>query len=477
MAMWGSVERMAMVVVLSAPLASVPWRSAALAETTFTEEAVARGINYVVTQGAFGGPGQYGCGLALCDLDGDGDEDVICTGGDDPTIALFENQGNGHFTDRSTSAGFGSPLKPSGIAAGDYDADGDLDIILTRWLGPPILFRNEGRMHFTNVTAAAGIVSAGLAAGAGASWADFDGDGWIDLSIANRSGNGATAKNQLFRNLGNGTFVDVAPALGVNDGFASFQGSWCDIDRDGDLDLYVANDKGSTGISWNHLYRNQGNGTFAEDPASGAQISMDAMGVCFGDLTGDLFPEIFLPNVPSGNALLKSNGGIGFTNVAGAAGVGGFATCWGGIAFDPDNDGDTDLYFTTSSSGPDFLFENAGRWPLLNRTATWGLANLGEAYCHAAGDIDGDGDMDLYFGDYQQPDPSTRPFDVNDRLLLNNGNGYFTDVSAARMSVVMLESSFAMKVAMCCSLLIIFINPNQSYTKRINNQQLYLIQY
>jgi hypothetical protein len=73
----------------------------------------------------------------------------------------------------------------------------------------------------------------------------------------------------------------------------------------------------------------------------------------------------------------------------------------------------------------------------------------GQRFCSvAAGDIDLDGDMDLYFGDYQQPDPQTRPFDVNDRLLLNNGAGYFTDVSAARMSAVMLESSFAMKVAM-----------------------------
>jgi hypothetical protein len=73
----------------------------------------------------------------------------------------------------------------------------------------------------------------------------------------------------------------------------------------------------------------------------------------------------------------------------------------------------------------------------------------GQRFCSvAAGDIDNDGDIDLYFGDYQQPNPSTRPFDLDDRLLLNNGAGYFTDVSSARMSAVMLESSFAMKVAM-----------------------------
>jgi hypothetical protein len=379
MGSWGIVATSTVARALAAPLLVLAFGRGAFADTTLTEEAVPRGLVYEVQQGAFGGPGQYGCGLALCDLDGDGDEDVLCSGNEKTTLALFANDGSGHFTDHTLSAGLGSPSKPSGIAAGDYDADGDLDIVITRWLAPAHLYRNDGNLHFTNVTNAAGIVTVGVAAGAGASWADYDGDGWIDLAIANRTGNGALVKNRLFRNLGNGTFTDVAPALGVDDGFASFQASWCDLDRDGDLDLYVSNDKGTSGVSWNHLYRNVGNGTFMEDVASGAQISLDAMGVCFGELNGDPFPEIFIANVPSGNALLKSPNGLTYANVAAAAGVGSFQTCWGGIAFDPDHDGDTDLYLTTSSPGPDFLYENVSGWPLVDRAAASGLANPGES--------------------------------------------------------------------------------------------------
>jgi enediyne biosynthesis protein E4 len=372
---------------------------AAFAQASFLEQAEQRGLAYTVTQGAFGGPWQYGCGLALADFDNDGDLDIVASGGDAssgvPSLALFANDGSGFFVDRTFSAGLGSPSKPSGLAAADFDGDGDLDLCVTRWLGPPILFRNEGNLQFVDITAAAGIVTPQLAAGGGAAWADYDGDGWLDLVIANRTNPGAPTKNRLFRNLGNGTFVDVANSAGVADGMASFQASWSDIDSDGDLDMYVANDKGSPGIGWNRLFINQGNGSFVEDLTSGASISIDAMGVCFADLNGDLVPEIFVANVPSGNVLLTRTVAGPFVNLATQAGVFGAATCWGGIGFDADQDGDTDLFFTTSSSGKNFYFERNGAWPLLDRSELAGLSSVGESYCHVAGDIDNDGDIDL----------------------------------------------------------------------------------
>ncbi|MDZ4755094.1 MAG: FG-GAP-like repeat-containing protein [Phycisphaerae bacterium] len=367
----------------------------ASAQTTFTDEALARGLRYVVVEGAFGGPGQYGCGVALCDLDADGDEDMVCSGGQKSTLALFENDGTGHFVDRTATCGLGSPSKPSGIAAGDYDADGDLDLCITRWYAPLLLFRNDGGLQFTDVTAAAGVALPGIAAGGGAAWGDYDGDGWIDLSIANRTGGGTTIKNRLFRNLGNGTFVDVAPSLGINSGFASFHAGWCDLDRDGDLDLYVSNDKGTAGLSWNHLYRNNGDGTFYDDAASNALISLDAMGVCFGDVSGDSRPDIYVANVPTGNVLLQAAAFNTYANVTSQAGVGAFATCWGGICFDPDHDGDTDLFVAATAPRYNFMFENTGTWPMVNQTASWGLGDPGESYCHASGDVDGDGDVDL----------------------------------------------------------------------------------
>lgn len=378
-----------------AALALVACSTFARADGLFVDEAAARGISYVVDQGAFGGGWQYGCGVAMCDLDADGDEDIVCMGSSRDPIALWENVGGGHFANRTATAGLGTPSKPSGIAAADYDADGDLDLCVTRWLGPARLFRNDGGLHFTDVTSAAGIVTSGIAAGTGASWADYDGDGYVDLAIANRTQIGAPVKNRLFRNLGNGTFVDVAAMAGVEDGMPSFQPSWCDVDQDGDLDLYVATDKGAPGVSWNRFFRNKGDGTFVEDLSANLSISIDAMGVCYADLDDDMRPEIYVANVPTGNVLFHSADGLAFGIVTAAAGVAAFATCWGGIGFDPDLDGDTDLFVTSSSSGPDFLFERAGSWPMVEKAGAWGLANPGESYCHAVGDVDGDGDPDL----------------------------------------------------------------------------------
>ncbi|MFM7135005.1 MAG: FG-GAP repeat domain-containing protein, partial [Planctomycetota bacterium] len=256
------------------------------AQALFVEEASRRGLNYLVSQGAFSG-GQFGCGVCIADLDGDGDDDIVCLGASTERLGFFRNDGTGVFTDVSASTGLGQLTKASGIAAGDYDADGDLDLALTRWVLPPALLRNNGAMQFTNVASAAGIAVTG--AGAGVSWADYDGDGWIDLSVANRT---ATlfnnTRNKLWRNNGNGTFTEMATALGVdNGGWPAFTASWCDLDGDGDMDLYVGNDKGVASPFWNRLYRNRGDGTFFEDLAAGADMQADSMGVGFGDLDGD----------------------------------------------------------------------------------------------------------------------------------------------------------------------------------------------
>jgi hypothetical protein len=382
------------------------------ADATFTEEARARGLSYVVTQGAFGGPGQYGCGMALFDADGDGDLDFVCSGSDRKTMALFENSGSGTFLDRTEQSGFGSPTKPSGMAAADYDADGDLDLFVTCWLTGPVLFRNDGGLHFTDVTVEAGIITAGVSAGSGVAWADYDADGWIDVLVSNRTQMGALVRNRLYRNLGDGSFMDVAPALGVDDPFLTFQSSWCDLDLDGDLDMYVANAKGFPGFSSNRLFRNSGRGTFVEDISSGANVVMDAMGICFADFTDDLVPDLFLANIGTGNILLRSASGATFTNVVGASGVSGLSTCWGGIAFDADNDGDTDLYFTTSDPIKNFFFERSGPWPFIDSSQSAGLATLGEGYCHVVGDVDADGDLDLFLQQRNE----------NIRLFINQAN-------------------------------------------------------
>jgi len=398
-------------VCVAAALAAVA--RGALAQA-FSEQAAARGLSYFVTQGEFGGLGQFGCGVAVVDLDGDGDDDIVCTGNAKDRLGFFQNDGAGTFTDVSASAYGALPQKASGIAAGDYDADGDLDIAVTRWLKATLLLRNNGDFTFTDVASASGIT--GVGAGAGCAWADYDGDGWIDLAVANRAGTSANqTRNKLWRNNGNGTFTEAATALGIdNGGFPAFMVSWCDLDLDGDQDLYVGNDKGSSSPRYNRLYRNNGNGTFFEDIDCRAGVACDAMGTSYGDLDGDGQPEIFIPNIQLGNFLLRSgNGGISWTDAAAAAGVQSFGTCWGSVFLDGENDGDLDLFVGAMIPSLNFYYLNSGTWPLADATFASGLSNPNDTYCVAQGDVDGDGDQDILVQDRMAPV----------RLYMNNAVG------------------------------------------------------
>lgn len=380
----------------------------------FRDEAVKRGLGYIVTDGEFGGLGQYGCGVALCDLDGDGDDDIVAMGAASNQIAIFANDGNGagagRFIDRTAGSGLPILSKASGIVAADYDGDGDLDLFVTRWLASAVLLRNDGALRFTNVTAQAQL--SGISGpGSGCAFGDFDGDGDLDLAVGMRTSSaGNLARNRFYRNNGDGTFTDIAASLGVNDGFATFQCILQDLDRDGDCDLYVSNDKGVAGISWNRLFRNQG-GAFAEDIASGACISIDSMGVCAGDLDMNGFVDVYCTNLPAtGHALLASNDGMRYERRDLEAGVGGDAVGFAPLIFDADNDGDQDLFACSMSGAPDYLWLNETGFPLVERSAACGIGDADDSYCLASGDIDGDGDVDLLM----------QSRGVNLRLYVNN---------------------------------------------------------
>ncbi len=140
---------------------------ASQARTAFTEQAVERGLSYVVTQDST----QFGAGVALIDLDGDGDPDCVLMGREDGVVGIYETDGAGHFVDRSLGSGIAASIWNSGVAAGDYDADGDLDLYISRFLGEhDSLYRNEGGFVFSDVSAAAGILPGGM--GVGVAWGD-----------------------------------------------------------------------------------------------------------------------------------------------------------------------------------------------------------------------------------------------------------------------------------------------------------------
>lgn len=360
----------------------------------FTESAVERGVDYVVADGSFGGLGQYGCGVLLCDLDNDGDDDLMGTGATTPSIALYANDGAGQFTSVTASSGITSHTQVSGIVAADYDGDGDLDIFVTRWLQSAVLYRNNGGLHFTNVTVTAGL-GGNVGAGAGCSFGDFDADGDLDLAIANRTGTlGNTLRNRFYRNNGQGTFTEIGAALGVDDGGASFQCLLQDLDRDGDCDLYVSTDKGTPTTFTNRYFRNVG-GAFVSEPANGASIAIDSMGVFAGDVDMNGFVDIYCANVATGHALLLTDDAQTYVRAEFMAGVAGQSTGWGTAIFDPDNDGDQDIFLCSMLTAPDYLWMNESGFPFVDRSAACGLGDGIDSYCLATSDVDRDGDVDL----------------------------------------------------------------------------------
>jgi len=374
----------------------------------FTEEGVARGLNYVVES-----PqqyGQYGFGSGFADLDNDGAPDIIVLGATNTVVGVFENDGTGQFTSRSLTCGIGSVPKQSSFAAGDYDGDGDLDVFITTTGATCKLFRNNGNWTFSDVTLAAGINVPGVAKGA--AWADIDGDGDLDLHVAvyrNAFGAPSNLPSAVLRNNGNGTFTNISSSIpGFLDPAYSFTGTWVDIDLDGDVDLYVSNDRGHLGpfFQGNQLWRND-NGTFVEISApSGAGVSLFSMGLACGDFDHNGYPDFYCSNIANVNQpllglnpLLLNQGNGTFTQGQVTWGVGAFTTGWGTEFFDADNDGTLDLY-VNNQLVPNLFFLNAERPPATEMAEQAEcLGSTGYSYASSAADVDLDGDLDLLVGD------------------------------------------------------------------------------
>lgn len=363
--------------------------------TPFTEEAVARGINYY-TPGRASIEG-FGYGLAFADLDGDRDPDIVVMGQTSGLAGIYENIGGGMFNDRS--AGNGIPVLDgrSGVVALDYDADGDLDLFFTQIDYPNVLVRNDGNFQFTDVSAAAGVNHTGR--GTGAAVGDYDGDGWLDIHVPNYG-----SPDRLYRNLGNGTYTDMAPTLGVADPWRGWQSVFFDMDFDGDADLYVSNDKKVAVETQMHnrLYENIG-GTFSDiSTTSGTDANIYSMGLGVGDFDGNGLQDVYCTNLAVEPNYLFLNQGAGlFASSASLTGSESFRTGWGAVIFDYDNDGHQDLYVCNMAGPPigampqNRLYVHAGAWPCVDQAAALKVDDAKNSFAVAVADIEGDGDLDL----------------------------------------------------------------------------------
>jgi hypothetical protein len=360
-----------------------------------------------------------------------------------------------------------------GVAVFDYDNDGLLDIFFTNGAAIPSLeksdpsysnrlFRNKGDGTFTDVTEKAGVQGIGYSMGVAAG--DYDNDGFVDLYVT------GVNRNQLLHNNGDGTFTDVTEKAGVGGivpkvGKAwSVAAGWFDYNNDGRLDLFVVNylnynvktatlcvQQGRPAYcspldflgTPNILYRNNGDGTFTDvsEPSNISKYVGKGMGLAFADYDNDGFTDIFVSNDSFENYLLHNNRDGTFTNVALLAGVAynafGNAIAGMGADFrDIDNDGKPDI-FETAMFGEGFpLYKNLGEGQFQDATATAGLSALtSRSTAWGAGifDFDNDGNKDLFTTNSDILDNSMelahRPFALTNRVFRNQGNLAFEDVS------------------------------------------------
>lgn len=426
----------------------------------FTDITRQSGLTYKITNGDR--LSEYlidinGTGACFIDYDNDGFQDVFLVNGSSrgaeasgqhPHDYLLRNNGDGTFTDVTRAAHLGDSGWHSGCAVGDYNNDGYPDIYVTSF-GPNHLYRNNGNGTFTEVAESAGVSDPHWPFpkwSMGAAFGDYDGDGYLDLYVANfakfdpkhlppRPGDphGCSLKDVpiacppdifegeqgiLYHNNGDGTFTDVTQRAGLirKDPGRGFGVVFGDFNNDGRQDIYVVNDSGP-----NFYYVNNGDGTFKDESwPSGLAVDFagnpqGSMGVTVGDYNGDGLLDIFVTNwIEQNNTLYENHGKHQFFDRTPIVRMNplAFEYCgWGTGFFDFDNDGWLDLWITYghtneqielknpaySFSEPNFLLRNDEGRGFTDVSETAGLRRLPKRSGRgtAFGDIDNDGNIDV----------------------------------------------------------------------------------
>ncbi len=354
-------------------------------------------------------------GAIMDDFDDDGLLDLAVTCNDiTQAMTFYRNTGTGTFEDRTESSGVADQFGGLVCYQADYDNDGHLDIFIPRgaWLRHavrPTLLRNNGRGGFIDVTQAAGLLDP-LNSNA-AAWADYDNDGWVDLFIACER-----QPHRLFRNKGDGTFVELAARAGVDENFDKFcKGcTWIDYDNDRYPDLFLNDMAGKA-----RLYHNNRNGTFTK---ANDEMGIDGPSTGFPcwawDYDNDGWLDIFatsydltLKDIVRGllgqehtrhsNRLYRNLAGKGFEDKTKEAGLDMVFATMGSNFADFDNDGWLDMYLGTGDPNlatlvPNRMFKNVDGTRFAEITGSSGTGHLQKGHGVACGDWDDDGDVDIF---------------------------------------------------------------------------------
>ncbi len=373
-------------------------------------------------------------GAVMEDFDDDGLLDIAVTSsGPMDQMHLFHNNGDGTFSDWTQRAGLTGETGGLNMVATDYDNDGHIDLLVLRggWWGrfgeyPMSLLHNRGDGTFEDVTVKAGLLS--LHPTQTAAWADYDGDGWLDLFVGHEWGTlagGASARedehpSQLFHNNRDGTFTEVGAAMGLaNLGFVKGV-AWGDFNNDGRPDLYVSVKGGP-----NHLFRNDGPGgrggwKFTDVTAhAGVAQQTDSFATWLFDYDNDGWPDIFVagysmqstmdvgafelgkPFQAETSRLYRNNRDGTFTDVAKQTGLDRAILVMGAGFGDLDNDGWLDVYLGTGESSyqallPKRMFRNAAGKAFEDVTTSGGFGHLQKGHSVAFGDLGNNGHEDVF---------------------------------------------------------------------------------
>lgn len=414
---------------------------------TFTHSKSNQGISTILEEA--------GPGVCVFDYDNDGRMDIYFVNGRDrygrgtqTRNALYRNNGNWTFTDVTEKAGVPGTEYGLGCVAGDYDNDGNVDLYVSQY-GKNVLYRNNGNQTFSDVTEKAGVAAMefGAAFHSGATFFDYDRDGYLDLyagsyvTFDEKSrrtcliGDGVPTScppsvyrgspATLYRNNGNGTFTNVTKVAKIfQPGGKNLSVGASDFDRDGWPDLFVAND----GVE-NYLYRNNRNGTFSDVAMTtgialtGDGQTMAAMCISHGDYDNDGFLDLYISDFQAVPDRVFRNDGKGFYDeVSDAVGISDATRgvlSFGGGFFDCDNDGWLDIFIANGHVYPEveqadarvrykqinqlFINNASGAFGEVTKSAGDAFAIPYAARGAAFADFDNDGNIDIVVANNNDP--------------------------------------------------------------------------
>lgn len=369
-----------------------------------------RDIGHIVGVNRFNQAG----GAIMEDFDNDGLLDLVVSSMDPlQSLGFYRNSGGNQFDDYSQKSGIEGQLGGLSCVQTDYNNDGLMDVYIPRgaWLHRPIcpsLLKNDGNLHFTDVTQEVGLLDP-VNSNSGM-WADFDNDGWLDLFVACEQ-----QPSRLYRNRA-GTFIDVTEKSGLNFKHYTFTKgcAWIDYDNDDYPDLFVNHLRGG-----GQLFHNNRDGTFSDTTTQmgidGSEKGfscwafdydndgwMDLFATCYVKSLADAVRSLMgEPHLQTSNKLYRNIEGRKFEDVSFAAGLDAIVLTMGSNFGDFDNDGYLDMYLGTGEPRfdalvPNRMYKNVKGKRFADITASAGVGHLQKGHGIACGDWDRDGNVDIF---------------------------------------------------------------------------------